>query len=184
MWFQELRWDNRMRAHPRRRNLVVHITDLHVLRDIYAAPSDGVASQLDGLLSNAARWTRRLASSLRLPLPVFEAIDGKTESPSEGTRTLASRGSSIWPEVALTSDLRTLHLDIDHTDVSSWSVVNELRLLGPILVLKQQVPNVSVTVVLPKLHPRYETQDRHFTAEDTNSLPFSITCRARQKCHA
>jgi len=164
---------------------VVHVTDLHVLRDICAFSTDAVASQqMDELIFASASRTRVLALSLRLPLPVFEALDGQhSEPPSEETKALASLWSSIWPQVALMSDLRHVRVEIDHTDLSSWSVVNERRVLAPIASFIQAT-KISIMVVLPKLHPRYETQNRHFREEDTDSLSLCITRRVRQKCHA
>lgn len=166
-------------------NLVVHVTDLHVLRDVCAPPTGSVASQIDELLSTAAGKAKSLAVSLRLALPVFEALDTEPVSPSEETRDLASIWSSVWPNVARMSNLQHLRVEIDHTDLSSWSVVNERKVLGPVAsALEPRMPDVAVTIILPKLHPRHETEDRHFVDDDMFPFPLSITRRVRQKCQA
>jgi hypothetical protein len=55
----------------------------------------------------------------------------------------------------------------DHDGQESWTVVNEraiVSFLTPLAIL----PGPDITLDLPKLHPKIETPERHFT---DNSLP-------------
>jgi hypothetical protein len=58
-------------------------------------------------------------------------------------------------------------------------MVNERAVLSPLASLST---NVDISMDLPKLHPKWERSDWHFT-EDSPQLPVSIHRRHRQRHH-
>jgi hypothetical protein len=78
--------------------------------------------------------------------------------------------------------IRKLHLWIDHDGCESWSVVNERAILSPLSDLSD-VSGLAITVNLPKLHPKYETPQRHFTCS-CPPPPFDVERRLRREKHA
>jgi hypothetical protein len=60
-------------------------------------------------------------------------------------------------------------------------MVNERAILSPLASLSTN-PDVDISINLPKLHPEWETPDRHFTANSV-PLPIDILRRYRQRYH-
>jgi hypothetical protein len=58
-------------------------------------------------------------------------------------------------------------------------MVNERAVLSPLASLSNK-PDLIVSVNLPKLHPKWETADRHLT-KDSAPLPLPIQRRYRQQ---
>jgi hypothetical protein len=79
--------------------------------------------------------------------------------------------------------LRQLHLWADHNSQRSWTVVNERAFLAPLHTLLTANPHLQIHVSLPKLHPKYESPERHFV-HDCAPPPYRITRRLRQRFHA
>ena len=70
-----------------------------------------------------------------------------------------------------------LHLHLDHDDpLSYWTCIDERRLLSCI----PRLPNASVTVSLPLLHPGAERPDCHFMPDSPAPDGFTIQRRLRQ----
>ncbi|KAH7345840.1 hypothetical protein BKA66DRAFT_554916 [Pyrenochaeta sp. MPI-SDFR-AT-0127] len=118
-----------------------------------------------------------LSISLRLPLAVFKALE------DTGTPTVEPSFTSVWMKLALAIErfrkLRTLHVWLDHDEPCSWSMANERAVLSPLANLNA---NLEVSIELPKLHPKWEIPDRHFT-EDSAQFPLTIRRIYRQRYH-
>lgn len=60
-------------------------------------------------------------------------------------------------------------------------MVNERAVLSPLAPLSNNL-NLDISIDLPKLHPKWEKPDRHFT-EDSPPLALTIHRRYRQRYH-
>lgn len=147
---------------------VFHITDLGTLGYLRRHISDCSFDRISPPFS----WIRKLHLTLKLPLSFFRALENPIDDPDVNLQlTLWSQLSSAIEQL---KELRILYIWFDHQDPASWSVVNERILLAGIASLAIN----DIQVDLPKLHPGYETPDRHFT--EVASLPFRIQRRQRQ----
>jgi hypothetical protein len=92
---------------------------------------------------------------------------------------------SAWLElphaIPLMNKLRKLHIWLDHDEPCTWTTVNERAVLSPLASLST-LPHLEVSINLPKLHPKWETLDKHFM-EDSGQLPLPIHRRYRQRSH-
>jgi hypothetical protein len=77
------------------------------------------------------------------------------------------------------SKLRKLRLWLDHSETSTWSMVNEQAILSPWESLASDT-SLDFSINLPKLHPKWETPERHFI-EDKTLLGTVICRRFRQR---
>jgi hypothetical protein len=128
---------------------------------------------------------KELHISLRLPLSAYEALE------SAGNSTVGSPSSPIdyqiatWaglcPAIERLSKLKILRIWLDHAEPSPWTTVNERAVLSPLAALSN-IPNLNITVDLPKLHPKWETSSRHFTEDSPPSI-LPIHRRYRQRYH-
>jgi hypothetical protein len=116
-------------------------------------------------------------------------VDSVAQVPSNGhpeTPTATCVQTNLWlqlPKILSEfKNLRRLHIWLDHDDRSSWTVVNERALISHIAPLAEN-PDLKVSLSLPKLHPRWEQPDRHFTDGSPLSL-IPIHRRLRQTWHA
>lgn len=163
-----------------------HITELDTLNELCESETNLEILPLNRPLTiSTLRGIKSLHVTLRIPLQVFQAIDVQEQEAPHGSQQdimAAALWSRIWPKVSSLGHLRRIEIEIDHVDPSSWSVVNERAILAPIAVLRKVSPDLDIVVILPHLHPRYESDDRHFT--DNSARPtFSISRRTRQKYH-
>jgi hypothetical protein len=108
-----------------------------------------------------------LSITLKLPLKFFQTLEGLPEDPvtaSEGTEQ-EFRTAQSWMRLGSMlghfSSLNRLCLWFDHSEPCTWSVVNERKLLSPLLT-QLSTTGIDVSIIFPKLHPRYEREDRHF----------------------
>lgn len=62
--------------------------------------------------------------------------------------------------------LRKLHVWLDHNDGPYWSSVNERSILTPMEALKTANPQLELVCVLPRVHPRVESSQRHYLPGD------------------
>lgn len=60
--------------------------------------------------------------------------------------------------------LRTLHIELDHTEQPTWSIINERAVLAS-FTTHPSSHNIEFLITLPKLHPKWETPERHFTED-------------------
>jgi hypothetical protein len=165
-----------------------HVTDLDTLNALFKtegiSASEPSSSALYGFKSMFLPRITKLAITLRLPLPIFEAL---------GSVQANEDGPIIWSEAFLRitqlEALRSLRIWLDHSNKAYWSVVNERAILSPLEPLAS-IPYLDLSFDLPKLHPQLEDSDRHFIEEDTtnssliSSSPFKIRRRLRQRYHA
>ncbi|RNJ56331.1 hypothetical protein D7B24_007386 [Verticillium nonalfalfae] len=161
--------------------LIFHITDLNTLDALCQTQHTAEGLPKTTSLISIGHGMQALHVTLRLPFEIFEAVDG-LRSESKKMQELALQWTQAWPAVAALKGLRKIRVELDHTNWSSWSVINERAVLSSLGTLKALVPGLVLTVVLPNLHPFYEKSDRHFT-HDSPEPSFPIIRRVRQKYH-
>ncbi|KAF1995305.1 hypothetical protein P154DRAFT_445728 [Amniculicola lignicola CBS 123094] len=152
------------------RTTILHITDLETIHHLdYANISS---------FQNPLQHIRELSITLRLPLNFFLSL----EEPEDGRQELAR---STWCKLDKIlhqlSELRALRLYLDHDGTDTWTLVNERKTLEPITRLANS-KDLVILVTLPKLHPKYEKEDRHFT-DSLSGDPFPIRRMQRQQYH-
>jgi hypothetical protein len=121
---------------------------------------------------------KELGISLRPPLAAYEEFEYADDSISS-TSPFASAWIALPSAIEHMSRLKRFRIWLDHEEPCSWSMVNERAVLSPLASLSNN-PDLSVSINLPKLHPKWETADRHFT-KDSAPLPLPIQRRYRQK---
>jgi hypothetical protein len=109
-----------------------------------------------------------LSITLRLPLEFFELVELWDEHHIIGTSEEVAQDVRNWMHLGITlsriSTLTKLRLWLDHSDTRSWSVVNERRLLSPLLAHLSNT-GIQIAIILPKLHLLYQRESRHFIGE-------------------
>ncbi|KAH7065909.1 hypothetical protein BKA63DRAFT_392377, partial [Paraphoma chrysanthemicola] len=175
----------------------IYVTDLETLKQIITPNAPHVPDYLGSVLAHV----KHFSIIFRLPLDIFRQIEashthlqipahskshsGKRKASSQPRknrpewRRAAHPPSwpTICPGLATLKNLQKLDVWVDHNSKSSWSVVHERAFLAPLESLLGD--EVSVTAHLPKLHPKYEDDERHYT--DTSAVPdFIIERRTRQ----
>jgi hypothetical protein len=126
---------------------------------------------------------KELGINLKLPLAAYKELESAGESTSS-TPSFTSAWTALPLAVEHISRLRKLRIWLDHRQPCSWSMVNERAVLSPLapLASPSNNPHLDVSINLPKLHPKWETPDRHFT-KDSPPLPIAIHRRYRQRYH-
>lgn len=155
----------------------IQIHDLDTLRilvaDLECNRTESGQSYVSSLLGRVLLNVKDLSISLRLPLAAYEALGATTQS-SVGPSLL-----SPWAGIEHFRRLRKLRIWLDHDEPCSWSMVNERAILSPLASLNT---NLNISIDLPKLHPKWERPDWHFT-KDSPQLPVFIHRRYRQRYH-
>lgn len=150
------------------------------------------------LVATTFPHVRNLYITARLGLGTCQAIENLYERqqrpqqpPDQEDNSSALLWNRLWPVVGSNlPNLARLHVEIDHTDRASWSVVNERAITSSILSLIGHRPNLQIEVVLPHLHPFYENSTRQYIEMDdieepySTKPPFTITRKTRQGYHA
>ncbi|KAK3317196.1 hypothetical protein B0T19DRAFT_479326 [Cercophora scortea] len=178
------------------RHTVFNVTDLETLDVLAQAPRGSeILSSPCSLLSFAIPSLRKLSITLRLRLPLLRALENDTtettfdgDAPAADANLMAecsrvrATWSRTWPLLALQlKQLRHLYIWLDHEDKRSWSLVDECKILLPVAASMSPARIASlkdVTFNLPKLHPRYEDPERHFT-KGSAQTPELITIHRR-----
>jgi hypothetical protein len=160
------------------RRTTFHTTDLETLAssmdpDFQRRAAFALAFSIVPLITS-------LSISLRLLLAFCKALEAETSagSSSESLEVMAWRDLS--DVLAKLRKLRILRFRLDHDGQESWTVVNEraiVSFLTPLAIL----PGLDITVDLPKLHPKLETPERHFT-DNSPPPPFPTNQILRQRC--
>lgn len=121
----------------------------------------------------------RLSLVFRLPLHFYHSVDR-----SENTKSDAQDDVMIWLQLdsclRVLTKLKGLQIWLEHGETCSWSVVNERAVLAPLIRLCK-TQDLELSISLPKLHPTYEQEARHFTSESL--VPFHLHRRLRQRHH-
>ncbi|KAM0269413.1 hypothetical protein ACHAQH_009761 [Verticillium albo-atrum] len=164
--------------------VVLHIIDLETLDAL--CQSQHAAGDLPPTMSliSIGKGVKVLHVTLRLPLETFKkewprVIRNDYHFPGPEP---ANRFKQVLPAVAALGSLQKTRIEIDHTDPSSWSVVDERATLWPVRRIKNLAPHIDLTLVLPNLHPFYESADYHFTESSPQTF-YPIIRRVRQKYH-
>lgn len=160
----------------------IHFNDLSSLETMISS------SSLDVLATGRSHTTtsiflgcilpnlKDLNISLRIPLRAYKALENAFDD---------MKFTFIWTELPLAirnmSKLRGLRIWFDHSEPSTWSMVNERAVLSRLGSLRSD-PNLNISINLPKLHPKWETPERHFT-RDSAPLGVAIHRRYRQRYH-
>jgi len=162
------------------------INDLDALRIL--VPQSGVLksgrSSTSTLLNCVLPSLKELDISLRLPLSAYDALENagnSTGSKSSSMDHSISAWTGLRPAIERLSKLRRLRIWLDHGERCPWSMVNERAVLSPLAPLSNN-PNLDISIDLPKLHPKWENPDQHFT-EDSPPLTLTIHRRYRQRYH-
>ncbi|ORY08472.1 hypothetical protein BCR34DRAFT_569889 [Clohesyomyces aquaticus] len=133
---------------------------------------------------------RELDISLRLPILSYTStFDQNPElkkflsSASQSSADILDATSTkIPPAVQHLGKLRRLRIWLDHIEAyCGWTVINERAALAPLEPLGD-IPNLCVSVNLPKLHPRRDSAEMHFT-ENSPPSKLAIIRRYRQRYH-
>jgi hypothetical protein len=143
----------------------INVTDLETLDRLskqFAAGSLTVNNIPAGLQNGIAR----LSMTLRLPVEFMLQDDGDMAATETVLRLAPTAFHWIQLEQMLSrfGSLRKLSLWLDHSDTRPWSVVSERKLLSPLLEHLSATP-MDVAIILPKFHPLYETEHRHFMSK-------------------
>jgi hypothetical protein len=115
----------------------------------------------------------------RLPLHFYHSLDR-----TENTNFEAQDNVMTWMQLdsclRVLTQLKRLQIWLEHGETCSWSVVNERAVLAPLIRLCK-IQDLESSISLPKLHPTYEQEARHFTSESL--VPFHLHRRLRQRHH-
>ena len=156
-----------------------HSSDLKTLQCLmeprYQGPSAFVLA-----FSIVPRITR-LSISLRLPLAFSRDLEAETGAGSSTEIREGIAWRSLSDGIARLKKLKSLRIWLDHDREDSWTMAHERALLSHLVPLST-LSNLKITLSFPKLHPKFETPDWHFT-KASDPPPFSIHRRLRQRYH-
>lgn len=126
---------------------------------------------------------KELSITLRLPRATYQEFEADNEGASSSS-SLVSSFSHTWSQLPLAINrmrrLKGLRIWLDHDEPFSWSLVNERAVLSSLALIDGRGLDISIN--LPRLHPKWETPDRHYT-DDSAPLPLPIHRRYRQREH-
>jgi hypothetical protein len=122
----------------------------------------------------------RLSVVLKLQLQFYQSLDN-LEDAREDTRDDIGAWSRFDSNIRRLPRLKKLQIWFEHNDPCTWTVVNERVLLAPLIRLCE-AKSLDITLSLPKLHPKFIQDSRHYTSEVT--IPFRLYRRLRQRYHA
>jgi hypothetical protein len=174
-----------------------NVTDLDTLDALLetsgVSPSGPSPSAPFSLKNSLLPHITKLDITLRLPLPIFQALDGLNAAKDGSFTSVFKDDLKIWsgisPRIAQLKELQILRIWLDHSNKAYWSVVNERAVLSQLAPLAS-IPHLDLSFDLPKLHPQLEDSERHFVGEEntTNSSfeslsPLKIRRRLRQRYH-
>lgn len=165
---------------------VIHVNELHVLEALNSGlgfPTLDAGQQFRAsALAHIVPNLKELCVDLRLPLDTYSRLENYRRSKSCDTRAIAP-----WIELHTTvgcfPKLQRLRIWLDHDEPESWTIVNERAALFP-LQFVGKTSEIDIQVDLPKLHPKYESPERHFTQGSEPKPAFTIIRRFRQREHA
>lgn len=164
-----------------------HITDpltLKVLGSQASSHSLTISAVIEGVQLNL----RTLSINLRLHPIIYKQLGDVTIYPDSRTTRQNNTTPVISALIGLPTSLirlrklQSLRLWLDHDDPVSWSImVNERAVIAVLLQpLCDQGSSLKIDIDLPKLHPKWESPDCHFTTDSTPP-PFPIHRRYRQR---
>jgi hypothetical protein len=160
---------------------MVHITDLHTIDRMHTA--EPTPDACDGIAPSLLLKITSLSIVLKLPLHFYESLEklerleDALEDMSDDTRAWLRIDSTM----RLFPNLKKLRIWFEHNDSCTWTVVNERVLVSPLTRLNLD-KDIEMTLSLPKLHPKFAQDSRHYTSE--SGTPFRLHRRLRQNWHA
>jgi hypothetical protein len=166
---------------------VINITDLNTL-DCLAERVTTAAHALPSFSLANLGEVSRINITLRLPLHFFEALECLTEGVATSSEPdPMPAGLKPWLQLGSTisqlKHLTKLEFWLDYYEEGSWSTVSERALLDPLLShLASEHSTLEISVILPMLHPKFETEERHYV---NGELPGNARLRRvlRQSYH-
>lgn len=167
-------------------------TDLDALARIFQDTYPPCHSRTSSFPLSPYPWIKKLNITLKLPLSAFEAFErtranhpNSPDTPANTSTAALERQVAIWTQlpssIARLPRIRSLYIRLDHNDQSSWSIVNERATLSHLSLLTE-AEDLVVTVILPKLHPQFESTERHF-APDCSPPWFKLHRTLRRRYH-
>ncbi|KAK7959086.1 uncharacterized protein PG986_003940 [Apiospora aurea] len=179
----------------------INVTDLPTLELLSRKPAEETSgpSHLWNLARYAYPLVQRLRVTLRLPLPVYEALANFQDDPpghaaqeagEDATAVACATWARAWAAAGQLPHLHNLHVWLDHDGKSSWSHVRERQAVGKSLMdvlathlqdrsrVENPPPAVKVLFNLPKLHPALARPETHYVPESPPP-PFLIERRFR-----
>ncbi|KAH8722874.1 hypothetical protein GQ44DRAFT_774655 [Phaeosphaeriaceae sp. PMI808] len=170
--------------------VAIHINDIHTLSMIVLNSDPKWIREPGRLLAPnlvdvaGVSEIKELHVTLRLPIAAYNELTTNNEGYSSSSFLVPSF-LSTWSQLPLAIErlrsLQRLRIWLDHDEPCSWSIVNERAILNPLVSLNRNGFDVSIN--LPKLHPRWETPNRHFT-DDSAPFLLPIHRRYRQRYHS
>jgi hypothetical protein len=160
---------------------MVHITDLHTIDRMHAMePTPDAWYDISPLLLPNIT---SLSIVLKLPLHFYESLE-KIERSEDAFEDM-SNDTRAWLRIdsilRLFHNLKKLQVWFEHNDSCTWTVVNERVLVSPLTRLSQD-KDIEMTLSLPKLHPKFTKESRHYTGDSIT--PFRLYRRLRHNYHA
>jgi hypothetical protein len=157
----------------------INVTDLETLNYLSAQLAAGSPSLVNNVPPVLRNGITRLSITLRLPFAFFET----TNAPEKALQvaTPAWFWQQIGHMLSRLDSLTKLRLWLDHSNTSSWSLVNERNFLSPLLA-HLSTRSLDVAMILPKLHPLHESADLHFMNQD-EVKPIRLHRTLRQGWH-
>lgn len=156
----------------------LHITYLETIKPLDGSNMRDTKFLAASLLNNVTQ----LGISFRLPLPFCHVLDSPYNSHTSALEADDDTQTWLLLGTALTQlkKLRTPQIWLGYYEPCSWSVVNDqaiLSCLDPVITIE----GLDISNSLPKLHPKYEDEGRHFVEE--RHMPFYLIRRIRQTRH-
>ncbi|KAH7083727.1 hypothetical protein FB567DRAFT_529793 [Paraphoma chrysanthemicola] len=162
--------------------VVFHINDTEVLEAMNLWTSSEVLATDRSLsvTSNFIGYTLPNVKNLEISLRIAPDNYNALENPDEVTM-FTTAWNRLPETITGMCKLHHLYIWLDHSEPSTWSIVNERILLSPVDRLAT-ISNLDIAIALPRLHPKYTTPERHFFG---GSAPVgaAIKRRYRQRYH-
>lgn len=173
------------------RHVRFHVTDLETLDALLEISGTSTVENLRifGFKDSILPYITQLDITLRLALPVFQALEGVVTTIDGASSAASEEYVRIWSglpaKVFELQELCKLRIWLDHADVTYWSVVNECAVLGQFARLPTP-QQLDLVFYLAYLHPQLEDPARHFIegynyAQDSALPPFKIRRLLRQR---
>jgi hypothetical protein len=168
------------------RTTVFNITDLSNLEHIAVWPigtPPATSSYLSRMLEHGVTC---LNITLRWPLEAYRTLENAVVAKGVVKEEQVSQVLEAWARtgerLSKLESLAQLRLWFDHADLSIWALVNEKALLNP-LIVQMSGKTVNIVVILLKLHPLHEHEDRHFL-DNTLGGRIRLYRMLRQRWHS
>jgi hypothetical protein len=153
------------------RTAIIHITDLDTLDSLGQGSMTTISAHPSFFAATLSTMTQ-LIVTLRLPLRFFKALEREPQdaaiTPGADPQPLdVNPWLRLGPTLDRLQNLTNLRMWLDYDEAGYWSVVNERALLDPLLIyMYENGRQLDVSIVLPKLHPKFEDEARHYVSAE------------------